>query len=177
MSQLYFVFDVESVGLHGEGFAVGVVVVDEEGKEVLATRLACEPAFARGDKEGALWVQENLPNLPCDYTCPRDVRDSFWSLWWDYRNKGALMVSDCGWPVEANFLRECIADDPDNRKWEGPYPLHDLCTALLLTGRDPLGNYERLPSELPMHDPLADARQSARIWLDCLRHRPLEVPV
>ena len=28
----YFVFDVESVGLHGEAFSFGYVVVDETGK-------------------------------------------------------------------------------------------------------------------------------------------------
>jgi hypothetical protein len=29
----FFVFDVESAGLHGEGFAVGFVVVDREGNK------------------------------------------------------------------------------------------------------------------------------------------------
>jgi hypothetical protein len=39
---------------------------------------------------------------------------------------------------------------------------------MLLSGRDPLATYERLPNELPAHDPMADARQSARLWLECL---------
>lgn len=31
---LYMVFDVESIGLHGEGFAVGYVVVDRNGERL-----------------------------------------------------------------------------------------------------------------------------------------------
>ena len=34
MTDYKLVFDVESMGLHGEGFAVGAVVVDGEGREV-----------------------------------------------------------------------------------------------------------------------------------------------
>ncbi len=46
--KLFFVFDVESIGLHGEGFAVGWVVVGETGATYEESYLACLPGAARG---------------------------------------------------------------------------------------------------------------------------------
>jgi hypothetical protein len=53
----------------------------------------------------------------------------------------------------------------------GPYPLHDLASILLAHGRDPLAKNERLPEELPEHDPLNDARQSARLLHEVLSNK------
>jgi len=73
------------------------------------------------------------------------------------------MFVECGWPVEANFLEACIRDYPKTRNWEGPYPMHEIATLMLAAGMDPMGTYERLPEELPAHEPLADVRLSARL--------------
>ena len=40
---------------------------------------------------------------------------------------------------------------------------------MLCAGMDPMATYDRLPAELPRHDPLADARQSARLLVEALR--------
>jgi hypothetical protein len=40
---------------------------------------------------------------------------------------------------------------------------------ILALGRDPLATNERLPDELPAHNPLCDARQSARLLIEALR--------
>ena len=77
------------------------------------------------------------------------------------------MAADCCWPVEANFLAQCIADNKQ-RTGDGPYPLLDVSSFLVATGSDPLKQYPRLPNELPAHNPLADARQSARLLRTCL---------
>ena len=80
------------------------------------------------------------------------------------------MVADCAWPVEAKFLLQCVADDPLGREWGGPYPLHELATLLLAKGYDPVGDYGRKSElELPKHDPLADAMQSARVLHEAMR--------
>lgn len=42
------VFDVESIGLHGEGFAVGYVVL-QDCREVECGMFACDPSKAAGD--------------------------------------------------------------------------------------------------------------------------------
>lgn len=167
---LYMVFDVESVGLHGEGFAVGWKVVDEDGKFVASAEYACNPDEAEGDDAGRAWVAENV-QIPVGYNCrsPRHVRDEFWRAWEYAKKMGAVLVADCAWPVEARFLIDCVRDDPASRTWEGPYPLHDLASVFLATGVDPTQHFERLPYELPVHSPRADAAQSARLLVEALK--------
>jgi hypothetical protein len=80
-----------------------------------------------------------------------------------------MLAADCAWPVEARFLAACVDDQPEQRAWEGPYPLIDIASVRLAAGLDPLATVERLPSEMPAHDPLADARQSARLLIEALK--------
>jgi len=72
--------------------------------------------------------------------------------------------------VEARFLIQCIEDDHYAREWWGPYPLIDVASLRMAAGLDPLGTEERIEllGELPEHDPLADARQSARLLVDAI---------
>ncbi len=161
--QKFFVFDVESIGLHGEAFAVGWVVIDRKGSELTSGLLGANPTDIRGLPGDHLWVRDNVPELPWRST-PRDVRAGFWNAWMNWRYD-ALLVADCGWPVEARFLATCVDDEPLR---QGPYPLHELASFLLAAGMDPLGTYDRKPLELPKHNPLCDARQSARMLITAL---------
>lgn len=161
-AQLFMVFDVESIGLHGEGFAVGYVVVNRAGETLAEDTMACDPAHAGGTLTNREWVAANVPAMAYDHPTPAAVRHAFWNRWMRWKEKGAVLVADCCWPVEARFLAACV-DDFRAREWEGPYPLHDLASVLLALGRDPLATNERLPNEKPAHHPLNDARQSARL--------------
>jgi len=174
---VFFVFDVESAGLHGEAFAFGYVVVTRDGQELECGKFFCWLDNAKGTDEDLRWVRENCPGLaifadrdavvpPC--TNPAELRARFWEAWMHWREKGAIAVADCSWPVEARFLAACVDVGPAERRWQGPYPLHDVATARLCANLDPLAVVERLPNELPKHDPLADARQSARLFLEAL---------
>lgn len=166
----YMVFDVESVGLHGEGFSVGYVVIDDAGVEQASRYYACLPDRAQGADADRDWVIANIPmERSLTHTKPADVRRAFWEDWQSWRERGATLVADCAWPVEARFLAACVDDEYMDRAWSGPYPLHDVATARLCAGLDPLATAERLPSEEPKHDPVADARQSARLWIEALR--------
>lgn len=166
------VMDVESVGLHGEAFAVGYVVIDEMGEEVGGALYACSPAAARGTVSGCNWVTENVPYLASDCSSPAEVRAKFWDDFKFWNEEGDLEVwADCGWPVEARFLIACIEDDHRWREWSGPYPLHEIASVLLAAGIDPLGTRERMADEIPAHDPLRDARQSARLLHEALNER------
>jgi hypothetical protein len=178
----FMVFDVESVGLHGEGFAVGWVVVDSAGVEHEAGRFACHPMYAKGTKAGREWVKDNVPECPETHTGaaaspPRAVRGAFWAAWLRWKARGAVLAADVPWPVEARFLAACVddvrpvvrggpvlADSP--REWEGPYPLVDVASVRLAAGLDPIGTADRRENETPAHDPLADARQSARLLVE-----------
>lgn len=162
------VFDVESIGLHGEGFAVGFVVLDAEGNQLEAVTYACPPDAAKGNDEGRAWVKATCPKLTRTHDLPIEIRSAFWTKWQEWKAKGAVLIADCCWPVEARFLAQCVDDAPSERGWQGPYPLHDAASMLLARGLDPLEKRERKADELPEHDPLADAKQSARILHDVL---------
>jgi len=166
--KLYMVFDVESVGLHGEGFAVGFVVLDSEGNRHEMCCYACPPFAARGSLQGHEWVKQNCPQLISTHDSPWQMRAAFWRRWQEWKGRGALLVADCAWPVEARFLAQCVDDNPIQREWEGPYPLHDIASMQLARGVDPVAKLERKEDELPEHDPLADAKQSARLLLEAL---------
>lgn len=166
---LFMVFDVESIGLHGEGFAVGYVVVDRLGKEVASARFACDPQLASGTDEARRWVAEHIPSLTPTHASPVEVRAEFWAAWLVWKAKGAILFADCLWPVEARFLAQCVDDAPVTREWEGPYPFHEIATVLLAAGKNPTDKLPRKYDEIPEHDPLADARQSARILIENLK--------
>jgi len=169
---LYLVFDVESDGLHGEGFAVGWVAIEPD--RVGGVPILWEDGIAVAPAPTAnAWIRENvLPHLP-EPTHPdaRSVRDAFWRVWDHWSAKGARLAADVAWPVEARFLAACVDDAPATRAWSGPYPLIDISSVRLAAGKDPLGEEARLAEELPAHNPLADARQSARLLAEALRAR------
>ena len=168
-NDLYMVFDVESVGLYGAGFAVAWVVVKRNGKIVLSASYYCPPDSLIGSEDDQKWVRENVTVPQCGklrYTM--DVRNEFWRAWVHAKSQGATLWAECCWPVEARFLLDVIYDDPENRKKDAPYPLHDIATIRLAAGFDPLATVDRLKDEIPAHNPLCDARQSARLMLEAM---------
>lgn len=166
---MWMVFDVESVGLHGEGFSVGWYVISRDRRCIASAQYACDPDRAGGSEDDRKWIKENIPVPNQGYNCssPKWVRDEFWRAWMYAKNRGAVLAADVPWPVESRFLAQCIDDDP-SRKWDGPYPLVDIASVRLAAGLDPLAKAGRLSDELPEHDPLCDARQSARLLIDAL---------
>lgn len=167
----YMVFDVESVGLHGEAFAAGWVTMGLDGKINSEGISGVSPHKCSGSMDGLQWVMANCVDL--DSYCTQNgsdlVRMEFWSNWMHAKKLGYVLAADCAWPVEARFLIECVRDDFRMREWEGPYPLIDIASIILAHGDDPLQTFERVPNELPAHNPLNDARQSARILAKYLK--------
>jgi hypothetical protein len=162
--QTYFVFDVESVGLHGEGWAVGYVVVDASGTVLEEGRRSCPLAAARGTDVNREWCRTNCPALDYTYVSPWQLREWFWALWRRWAETGALMAASVPWPVEARFLAACVDDAPEAREWAGPFPLIDVHTLAHGLGL----RRERRADELPEHDPLNDARAAARDLVEAL---------
>jgi hypothetical protein len=58
----YFVLDVESIGLHGEGYAAAYAVFDLQGRELEAHTFACDPSNAVGDASDRAWVKKRSSN-------------------------------------------------------------------------------------------------------------------
>lgn len=174
LPKYFFVFDVESIGLHGEGFAVAWVVIDAKTSERVDERaILCSPDSALGTGFDRQWIEDHVihhlePLGKEDrYPTPRDVRGQFWIAWLHWRERGAWMAADVCWPVEARFLFDCVHAS-GIRKSAAPYPLIDIASARLAVGLDPISVCERLSDERPAHHPLADSRQSARLLIEAL---------
>jgi hypothetical protein len=167
----YFSFDVEAMGLLGNPFAVGWVVVDEEGDEKEEGYLACPHPLKDVASSDLQWMKENvLPHLPepnCDD--PPDLYQQFWDVWKsaEANYEDVVMVSDVPFPVEAGFLIKCLKMLGLGIN-DSPYPLLDVASVILATGGDPLNEAERRDNEKPAHHPTNDARQSARLLVEAL---------
>lgn len=173
MTKTYLSFDCESCGLFGEVFAVGYVVVNQQGQELHDGYLAC-PVDEEAPEADLVWVRQNvIPVLPeVQTSCPTyanceslpELLQRFWYMWQEYRHlyPGIMMVVDCGFPVETGFLHR-VANEMQLTIQDSPYPVLDVASVLAGAGYDPLAELPREPTELPQHNPVNDARQSARI--------------
>jgi len=162
-SRPLFILDAETDGLYGHVWAIAAIVTDETGSELATFTGQIDPSTVTDP-----WVLENVvPHVDLQrYDSARALRDAFWSFWIEHR-QNTVALADCGAPVEAGLFRACVEDDLEARQWLGPYPLHDIATALLLAGLDPLASrflLGRLPAEMRPHNPLDDARASAACW-------------
>lgn len=180
--QEVFIFDVESIGLHGEAFSVAGGIYPTQVDEKLLTRVisgrsefhfAIDRRQAHGDSADRDWVDQNVPDATPGYRCSsaEELRNKFWNEMVSARDAAGdpiYVAADCCWPVEANFLSHCIADKPEERKFKGPYPLLDISTVAAIVGFDEFSDIPRSDRET-LHHPLWDVRYSARKLAHCLR--------
>ena len=173
----FLVLDVETVGLYGEPFAFAAVILDSATWEtVVETFAVCPFGKANGPPDDRKWAEEHIaPPVFQSQHEPRKVvespdhlRDYFADLWLHWSAKGAIIVADGLHPVEAEFLSGMWVERKISGKPEvpSPYPVLDLPSMYAGAGWDPSTTYDRLESELPKHNPLADARQSARLLIE-----------
>jgi inhibitor of KinA sporulation pathway (predicted exonuclease) len=182
MNETFLVFDVESRGLYGDGFAVGWVVVDLDGKEYESGLLVSDWHIAKGlnQVQPDEWLKKNLPPMEITHKNLDQLRFDFFKVLQRWlpngREKDHQKVSgvwaDWGYPVEAQFLFKCrstahwrIDEDPS---WLMPAPLQEVATVCLVSGLN-ANDFPRLQTELPEHNPLNDARHSARILITAIK--------
>lgn len=175
------VFDCESVGLHGECFAVGWVVAEYPSRREISCGLAwCDPRPHMGTDDGWNWISHNVPPLPAlaGVGDTVEVRNRFWSAWLRevQEDSHVRLAVDVPWPVESRFLIQCVDDFFQSRSGGGPYPLYDIASIRLAAGYSPTGTYTRNPGEMPAHNPICDARQSARLLFEALEKLPAWTP-
>ncbi len=161
--QKYFVFDTETAGLLGKTFAVGYVVVGSDGKEISSGWKSSGLESVYAGTNDTNWLKKNIPEEVLSPKIEDEnylTRDEMKKWFIDvFQESEAILVADCLYPCEAGWLRECELT---------PCPIHEVATALLMAGKDPIGTYPRLKNEQPKHHPLFDARQSARIFIECI---------
>lgn len=164
--KLIFSFDIESDGLYGEGFAVGVVIIDVETGRIINEFSGVVDSYKVTDRFTKDNIVKYLREMP-KYPNTHALREAFWKFYIKYRTQAErqdrelIFLADNCAPVEARFLRDCVMDDHKNRKFQAPFPLIDLATVLLLNGYENHLN-RRAFSNCPgrKHHPLDDAAAS-----------------
>lgn len=162
MSKKVFSVDAETNGLYGEVWAIGAVVDGPNDSEMF--RGMIDPRLHVTDP----WVREHIVpvvKLPM-FDSRASLLNSFWHFWMLHRDT-SIAIADFGTPVEAGLFRACVElADSENRRWQSPYPLHELGTLLLAHGLDPdLDRRKFIDREdLVAHDPLADALVAQLCW-------------
>lgn len=160
------VIDVESVGLYGESFAVAGGVCDTNtGLLEREFLFSCKPWKARGTASDHAWVTRNIPGLNPTHNTTKEVRQAFWDMWVRLKKEypDIRMAGECNYPVETNFLKACVDDNPEKHREHAPCPLLDVASIMESAGMDSMRTYSRTDSETPVHHPLHDARQTARL--------------
>lgn len=163
-----FSVDCETDGLYGDIWSVGAAVIDPETQTMQLWYGLIDTACVQDQ-----WVRENIVSLvdfPPNFETREDMLNGFWAFWMQYR-EDSICVADFGTPVEAGLFRACVALDPDNRTWEGPYPMHELGTALLLNAIDVDVNRREMAGrdDLVQHHPVHDAIAAALCWLKIVK--------
>ena len=171
--------DAEVDGLYGAAFAVAVTV-REDGVEIARFE-------ARISDEGVTnpWVRENvLPALAGwepTHASSSELEEAFWAFyalhaleagkWGPSPRKDVAVIAMFGSPVESGLFRRCVERD-SLRTFQGPYPLHEVGTLLLVLGEEAPDSTEAylkkydLPSEYDgvAHHPTYDAVTAAQVW-------------
>lgn len=180
MVQLHGILDIESVGLHGEGFAAALTIIDSDKNILFSEYLGCPAEVANGFDNDRVWIEKNVLNYLPTPNCkdPSEVRNGMWEYymkWKKIANERATtftLWADCGFPVETRFIAACIDENVWERGWESPYPLQEIATIRTALGMDPTLSYELPESE--RHNPIAETRYIAQKlieWLDVLSAR------
>lgn len=175
-----FMLDVENNGVHGLPFSVAYVLKDISEK-TLSEGIRTLSSLPPGTPKDTKWCQENIlshlplgEDLPDGSSTPQGLAKFLAEAWRDanlaYPGE-VVMAADVAYPVETTYLEGIRRYTPVARIFdEFPiYPLIDLAPMLYAMGEDGLGTFKRQPDELPAHNPLHDARQSARIMVEVLR--------
>lgn len=161
--------DAETDGLYGMAFAIAVTV-REDGKEVARFE------GRTGDNEiKDKWVQKNvlpaLKDMPVTHKSSDELEEAFW-FFWEAHKDGAAAIAHMGSPVESGLFRRCVErGDLDSRQFNGPFPLHEVSTALYGRGENPTSvdaYNEKHNLEVPFdgipHHPSFDAIAAAVAW-------------
>lgn len=158
----YVVFDVESVGLLGEPWAIGWVAMNSIGVEVAsgctwAYPMEVDPSASSEDYDFALPAVESLAATTPAVT-PEQVLRDLWDLWVQTRSAGATFYCDVFSPVDGHALRQAFV----NAKKRGvAVPLEDSPRVLDIHSIVTHAGIKRnIASSNNKHHPVDDARAS-----------------
>ena len=168
----YFVFSAKSVREYSDAFAVGYVVLRDDGTQYEEGLFASNPSDApayNGRNTPLDWrmQRDGIPVMPYNCNDPAEVRERCWKVLARWVNFGAAICTESAFPVATNLLAKCCRERQD-RQDDAPRPLHEIASLALpaTLGREPLAQWDRLPNEKPEGNPLCEARHIARKMAD-----------
>jgi hypothetical protein len=161
----WFVFSVKTVGIFGEAYSVGGGIFTNAGEEVSSFLFTCDRDLSEPGAEPDRYILEGFPKDAVTHTSPAGVRAAFSERLSEAMRThwSPLVAARFCHPGPSRFLSQ---SEP---RPQNPTILHDIASIMLAAGMDPVATYPRLASELPKHNPLADARQSARLLGEAIR--------
>lgn len=168
-----FSIDAETNGLYGQHFALAWTVRNQKGAELEKNYLACPLDQAKGNDNSADWVIKNvIPVLPKTVNCDNPKKliqkfyDSFIHIIDKYPN--LRIISGNHFPVETRlFAKAFKRHAPKEAQNQFPVLIHELSTALLLTGIN-RADFPRDANEQQTHNPYCDAVYTARLFSEAL---------
>lgn len=159
------VYDVESVGLRGDPWAVAAVWLHADGSTSPLAVGWTRPTLAmahEGDTDPGAALAFAAPAVaaleaavhPGDCTTPART---LWDVWQAAKAAGVPLLCDCVWPVDTRAMLDAhdLAMREGAGVFDGPFPLLDVTS---IVGR----TTGPIPAPDGMHDPRVDAAWSAR---------------
>lgn len=168
----YFVFDVEKEGLAGSPFAFGAVLLDSGFNEIECFYQGTKPIYEMITKEeDMVFIRDvvapvNPVTLESRMSLYAYCSRLLLSIKENYPN--VRFFADVPFPCETDLLQNLdiylMMGGSEKRVSQAVYPLLDIASMLFARGFAPEYSYARIrENEFPVHNALADARQSARV--------------
>ena len=155
-----FSVDAETNGLWGQIFAIGACV----GDKIFYERCPIDGNVNTFVQENIIPVLKNMPE-----TCANEdeLLKKFAQFYMENK-EGANVVTHVGFPVETGLFHK-LHEKNFIGDWDAPFPIYDISTMLLMVGENPTEQEEfkqKVGIEVDgnSHDPLYDARVTARIF-------------
>lgn len=171
MEYLFFV-DAETDGLYGSFLSVGIIVTDQECREI--------ERFYYGINKARMvvtdaWTREHVLPILGEYEIcesEEELLDRVWAAWMKYHDS-AFAIADVTYPVEARLFRRCVEKDIAVRKLMGPFPFLDLSSLLYARGYEPLADRKNLSryDHGPQHNALFDVEMEVQIYRNIILGR------
>ena len=157
-----FIFDVESDGLYGEGFAFGILIIKDNK---IIEKFSVISKTELKEKWVIDNIVSNLKKKEFDKVVEtnKELREEFYKFYCEMKEKykEVEIWSDCNYPVETNFLADIAKDDLKNRAFNMPYPLVDIATQSNIHINRKEHYKEKTGKYLKQHNPIDDCIASA----------------
>lgn len=165
-----FVFDVESIGLYGDAYAVGAIVIkpdllpietDDDVQRIIVDSfaIASENQVIKAYESNNTFIKKIIGRVMEFNTCKTlaDLENEFMRFYGKH-SASCDIYADCIYPVESNFLSSIARRFGSKYENSMPYPLKDICNFIDVD----IDRFEYAEmSNLPKHDPYYDSMTSA----------------